>query len=144
MGVTPRLEIGADVAYQTLDEWIASSIVNTIFGEQAELTTWRLGARGRYALNDPSSRWLPHLIGGMALHPSKIDLRESDGSHQEFTHTGIGLSGGAGLDYRLGARWGLGLESVYYWVKSDKNEMQQSTMPYLDFNLGLRWRLGGE
>lgn len=142
-GVTPRLLVGVDVAHQTRDEQLGVSILHTIFHEEADLTMWRVGARGQYQLNDPGSRWVPLLIAGVALHPTKIDLRESDGSHQEFTDTGFGLSGGAGLGYRLGSQWVLGLESVYYWVKSDESQMQQTTMPHLDFNLGVQWTLGG-
>ncbi len=142
-GVTPRLQIGADVAYQTRDEQLGVSILHTIFHEEADLTMWRVGARAQYQLNDPGSRWVPLLLAGVALHPTTIDLRESDGTHQEFKDTGFGVSGGAGIGYRLGSQWVVGLESVYYWVKSNESEMQQSTMPHLDFNFGLQWTLGG-
>jgi hypothetical protein len=108
----PRLALRTDINLHVFDSY--HEICNLSFpgtcAHQFDPGFVVSGALGLIArLNDPSVRWSPYLLGGVAAYLN-------DGQHFSYLGTGhFGLEGGLGFDYRSSKRTYF-VEMRYLWM----------------------------
>jgi opacity protein-like surface antigen len=142
--MSPRLAIGAELGYQTLES-SGPIVVNdsTRFDPGSELRFWRIGFGARRFLLDPTARLRPYAALGVGVYPLTIESEDSTGLYIK-SYAGVGLSGGLGIDYQVGPGFGIGFEARYHNVGGSEAELGYSSTSFIELSVGFRLIPGEE
>jgi hypothetical protein len=110
----------------------------THYGEQdlTDITRQSLFAGPRFGFGGGSPRPFVEVLAGVVRSSASITVR---GVKISDTSTDFGAAGGAGLDFRLGARWSLRLQGDYVLTSGDGETLKDPRA-----SLSAVWHLGGK
>ena len=142
--LSPRFAVGADGSYTSFGPSDDYQALLDFLDPGAENTfsIWHLGVHGKWMVPFPSEgRLHPYLVVGAGMYDMS-DAYESDALSDELGQSAFGFRGGAGVDYWISPKLGLGVDLNYHETFTSEDEIGHDSTPFVTFTAGLRWKLG--